>query len=147
MGLSHTFPGAATLAAADLSGIGLTQARQQAVVAFARAVAEGEIRLDRSAGLDDLVSSLMSVPGLGPWTAHYIALRLGEPDAFPASDLGVRRALGRVNGAPTVTEAVASDAGARWRPWRALATAHLWAAPAPDSSAPANRPAASLAAS
>ena len=134
MGLSHTFPDAATLATADLSGIGLTEARRQAVVAFARAVAGGEIRLDRSAGLDDLVSSLTAIPGLGPWTAHYIALRLGEPDAFPASDLGVRRALARAYGTPAVTEAVAADTGARWHPWRALATAHLWAAPPPDSS-------------
>ena len=145
MGLSHTFPGAETLATADLSGIGLTQARQHAVVAFARAVAEGEVRLDRSAGLDTLVSSLTSLPGLGPWTAHYIALRLGEPDAFPASDLGVRKALARTYGTAAVTEALAGDAGVRWRPWRALATAHLWAASAADSAAPVNRQAALVA--
>ncbi len=121
MGLSHTFPGPDVLAEADLSGLGLTRARERAVVAFARAVAGGDVRLDRSVGLDDLVASLIAVPGLGPWTAHYVALRLGEPDAFPATDLGVRRAL-RARGCGPA-EAVAEG----WRPWRALATAQLWA--------------------
>jgi AraC family transcriptional regulator of adaptative response / DNA-3-methyladenine glycosylase II len=121
MGLSHTFPGPDVLADADLSGLGLTRSRERAVGAFARAVAGGEVRLDRSAGLDDLVASLTAIPGLGHWTAHYVALRLGEPDAFPASDLGVRRALTARSGDPA--ESVAEG----WRPWRALATAHLWA--------------------
>ena len=112
------------LASADLSGIGLTQAREPGVVAFARAVAGGEVRLDRSVGLDDLVASSPPIPGLGPWTAHYIALRLGEPDAFPAST-GVRGSGGSWR--PAVT-AVCVASPARWRPWRALATAHLWAA-------------------
>ncbi len=79
------------------------------------------MRLDRSVGLDELVASLTAIPGLGPWTAHYVALRLGEPDAFPATDLGVRRALAARGCDPA--DAVAEG----WRPWRALATAHLWA--------------------
>jgi AraC family transcriptional regulator of adaptative response / DNA-3-methyladenine glycosylase II len=130
MGLTHTFPDPVRLAEADLSGLGLTGARQQAISAFARAVADGSVRLDRSTGLDQLLSSLTAIPGLGPWTAHYIALRLGEPDAFPAGDLGVRRALSLTG--PGSAEA-ASEA---WRPWRALATAHLWAAAASDQAGP-----------
>jgi len=80
------------------------------------------VRLDRSAGLADLVASIVAIPGLGPWTAHYIALRLGEPDAFPATDLGVRRVLAAAGGVPV------EPLDGRWRPWRALATTHLWAA-------------------
>jgi AraC family transcriptional regulator of adaptative response / DNA-3-methyladenine glycosylase II len=104
--------------------VGLTGARQDAIAAFARGVVDGDIRLDRSAGLDDLVAAITAIDGLGPWTAHYIALRLGEPDAYPATDLGVRRALAaRVGDDP---DAGRPDEG--WRPWRALATTHLWAA-------------------
>jgi AraC family transcriptional regulator, regulatory protein of adaptative response / DNA-3-methyladenine glycosylase II len=122
MGLSHTFPAAEVLADADLSGLGLTGARERAVAAFARSVVSGDVRLDRSVGLDQLVAALVAIPGLGAWTAHYLALRLGEPDAFPATDLGVRRALAaRGHGS-------ADAVGEGWRPWRALATAHLWAA-------------------
>jgi AraC family transcriptional regulator of adaptative response / DNA-3-methyladenine glycosylase II len=69
------------------------------------------------------VASLTAIAGLGPWTAHYIALRLGEPDAFPGTDLGVRRSLGAAGDSLATT-------AARWRPWRALATTHLWAASA-----------------
>ena len=129
LGLTHIFPSAATLAAGDLDGLGLPGARVRAVQAFAAAVADGRVRLDRSVGLDALVESLVSLPGLGPWTAHYIALRLGEPDAFPASDLGLRRAAVAGNGAAPddvpSAEALAARAAA-WRPWRALAAVHLW---------------------
>jgi AraC family transcriptional regulator of adaptative response / DNA-3-methyladenine glycosylase II len=117
-GLTRLFPPPATLAEADLAELGLTSARAAAVRAFARAVAEDAIRLDRSVGLDRLVASIQAVDGLGPWTAHYIALRLGERDAWPATDLGLRRALGAQS--PAVAE--------RWRPWRALAATHLWLA-------------------
>jgi len=117
-GLSRLFPPPAALAEADLAELGLTSARAAAVRSFARAVSEDEIRLDRSVGLDRLVASIQAIDGLGPWTAHYIALRLGERDAWPATDLGLRRALGAH--APAVAE--------RWRPWRALAATHLWLA-------------------
>jgi AraC family transcriptional regulator, regulatory protein of adaptative response / DNA-3-methyladenine glycosylase II len=126
-GLTHTFPSAATLADADLDGIGLTQARTSAIRGFAAAVAEGRVRLDPSAPLDELVGSITAVPGVGPWTAHYIALRIGEPDALPASDLGLRRALAEAS-APAVLPS-ADELTARadaWRPWRALAAVHLW---------------------
>jgi AraC family transcriptional regulator, regulatory protein of adaptative response / DNA-3-methyladenine glycosylase II len=117
-GLSHTFPLPATVAEAGLAELGLTGARASAVGSFARAVADDAIRLDRSVGLDSLVASIQAIDGLGPWTAHYIALRLGERDAWPATDLGLRRALGKHP----------SDVAERWRPWRALAATHLWLA-------------------
>jgi 3-methyladenine DNA glycosylase/8-oxoguanine DNA glycosylase len=108
----------ATVAEAGLAELGLTGARASAVGSFARAVADDAIRLDRSVGLDSLVASIQAIDGLGPWTAHYIALRLGERDAWPATDLGLRRALGKHP----------SDVAERWRPWRALAATHLWLA-------------------
>jgi AraC family transcriptional regulator of adaptative response / DNA-3-methyladenine glycosylase II len=123
LGLTHTFPTPATLATADLAGLGFPSARAEAIRAFAAAVADDRIRLDRSIGLDELVASITSVRGLGPWTAHYLALRLGEADAFPASDLGLRRAAG--NGRP-LSAAALVDLAHRWRPWRALAAVHLW---------------------
>ena len=125
LGLTHLFPDATVLADADLDGLGLVTSRAQAIRAFARAVADREVRLDRTAGLEELVASITSLPGLGPWTAHYIALRLGERDAFPASDLGLRRALDPST--PLSEKALAAMAEA-WRPWRALAAAQLWMA-------------------
>jgi AraC family transcriptional regulator of adaptative response / DNA-3-methyladenine glycosylase II len=120
LGLSHTFPSAETLATADLGGLGLTRARTTAVRSFARTVADDTVRLDRSISLDRLVDSLTALAGLGPWTAQYLALRLGEPDACPTTDLGLRRAL------PRPAAAALGEIAERWRPWRALATTHLW---------------------
>ena len=130
-GLTHTFPTAETLAAADLSNLGLTRSRAAAVQTFARAVAEGGLHLDNSQPLDDFIASVTALPGLGPWTAHVLALRLAERDAFPASDLGLRRAYQRLTpDAPEPLEAAAE----RWRPWRAHAAVHLWASHQPDQS-------------
>lgn len=117
LGLTHAFPSAATLSDADLDGLGLTRARQNAIRAFARAHAEDRIRLDGSVELDRLVDSIAAIDGLGSWTAHYIALRIGERDAFPATDLGLRRAVGN---------AEVDELAEGWRPWRALAATHLW---------------------
>jgi AraC family transcriptional regulator of adaptative response / DNA-3-methyladenine glycosylase II len=125
LGLSHTFPAPAPLAEADLDGLGLTSARIDAVHAFARAVVTGDVALDRSAALTRLIDSLTAIPGLGPWTAHYLALRMGEPDAFPASDLGIRRSLAAVLGHPPAAAEVDRRAE-EWRPWRALAATQLW---------------------
>jgi AraC family transcriptional regulator, regulatory protein of adaptative response / DNA-3-methyladenine glycosylase II len=119
LGLTHTFPDPETVAAADLRGLGLTTARAGAVRRFAAAVTADAIRLDRSVGLEPLVASITAVEGLGPWTAQYIALRLGERDACPTTDLGLRRAL---------AGAAIDDLAERWRPWRALAATHLWLA-------------------
>ena len=124
LGLTHTFPSAAMLARGNLDGLGLTPARVSAIRLFARAVVEDAVVLDGSVGLDRLVSSITALNGLGPWTANYVALRLGEPDACPTSDLALRRALPRR--APTA--AALGDLAERWRPWRALAATHLWIA-------------------
>ena len=121
MGLTHMFPSAETLADADLGELGLSRSRARSIRFFARAVAADDVRLDRSVGLETLVDSITAIPGLGEWTANYVALRLGERDAFPAADLGLRRALKTQTTDPaTVAE--------RWRPWRALAAMHLWLA-------------------
>ena len=124
LGLSHVFPTPDELRAADLSGIGLTSARQDAIRTFAAAVAGGELPLDRSLPLDRFVADVASLPGLGPWTAQYLALRMGEPDAFPVGDLGLRR------GAGVATSAELAAMAEAWRPHRATAAVHLWAADA-----------------
>jgi AraC family transcriptional regulator, regulatory protein of adaptative response / DNA-3-methyladenine glycosylase II len=116
---SVLFPGAAELAEADLSGLGLTTARQATLRALAAAAASGEIELDHGADPEQTAARLAALPGIGPWTISYILMRaVGDPDAFPASDLGVRRALASLGG--TVARAD------RWRPWRAYAAVHLW---------------------
>jgi AraC family transcriptional regulator, regulatory protein of adaptative response / DNA-3-methyladenine glycosylase II len=120
--LTHAFPTPESLADADLDGIGLPRTRQDAIRSFARAVADDAIRLDGSVGLDELIASIVEIEGLGEWTAHYLALRLGERDAFPSTDLGLRRSLGL--GAPRALAELAES----WRPWRALAATHLWTA-------------------
>jgi AraC family transcriptional regulator of adaptative response / DNA-3-methyladenine glycosylase II len=137
LGLTHTFPDAATVAAADLTGLGFPAARADAIRTFARAVADDAVRLDRSVRLDDLVAAISDRPGLGAWTAQYLALRLGEPDAFPAGDLGLRRTFGGGTAVPTATLGTAAEA---WRPWRALAAVHLWTAGAAASAVPVPAP-------
>jgi AraC family transcriptional regulator of adaptative response / DNA-3-methyladenine glycosylase II len=121
--LTHTFPTSEMLADADLDSIGLVPQRADAIRTFARAVAAGTVALDGSETLDELIASLTSLEGIGPWTAHYLALRMGERDAFPASDLGLRRSFG--GGAPATTR-VLEDAAHAWSPWRAFAATHLW---------------------
>jgi AraC family transcriptional regulator, regulatory protein of adaptative response / DNA-3-methyladenine glycosylase II len=116
-------PTPAALSAADLSGLGLTGTRALAIRSFAHAVADGTIQLDRGVALDEFVASVVSIDGLGPWTAQYLALRLGEPDAFPMTDLGLRRAVAALAADPG---ARLPDLAERWRPWRALAATHLW---------------------
>ena len=124
-GLTHLFPRPEALAAVDLASIGLPGARAATIRALAGAVARGEIVLDVSRGLEDAVARLAAVPGIGAWTAHYIAMRgLGEPDAFPAADLGLRRALG--DGAGPLAPARVAELAEAWRPWRAYAVLHLW---------------------
>jgi AraC family transcriptional regulator of adaptative response / DNA-3-methyladenine glycosylase II len=121
LGLTHLFPSAAQLAGADLGDLGLTSARARAVNVFACAVRDHEIELDGSRSLEQFVASVTATAGLGPWTANYLALRLGEPDAFPATDQGLRRALGK-----GVSGRQAEELAGAWRPHRAHAAAHLW---------------------
>jgi AraC family transcriptional regulator of adaptative response / DNA-3-methyladenine glycosylase II len=127
LALSALFPSPAKLAGANLDGLGLPTVRAAAVNAFARTVADGEIRLDGSVSLEELVASMTAIEGIGDWTANYIALRLGERDAFPSTDLGLRRALEQH------TRRRAIDLAERWRPWRALAVTHLWLSSTPPT--------------
>jgi len=123
--LTHMFPSAEQVAGADLAGIGLTGARARALRALAEAVADGSVVLDAGADRDATRHALLALPGIGPWTAAYIAMRaLGDPDAVPLSDLGIRKAL-RDLGADDTPGAVATRAET-WRPWRAYAGMHLW---------------------
>lgn len=123
--LTHVFPTAAVLADADIAAMGMPRARAETVRVLARAVADGSLVLDAPLGLDDALARLRAVPGIGPWTAQYVAMRaFGEPDAFPAGDLGLRSALG--NGAGPLAEAAVARAAEAWRPWRAYAALHLW---------------------
>ncbi len=120
--LTHTFPTPDRLAGADLSTIGLPGPRAKSLAAVARAVARDPGLLGAAPSLDALIDRLCALPGVGPWTAHYVAMRAcGEPDAFPAGDLVLRRAAGAVS-ARRLEEL--ADA---WRPWRAYAALHLWA--------------------
>jgi AraC family transcriptional regulator of adaptative response / DNA-3-methyladenine glycosylase II len=126
-GLTHLFPSAAAIASADLDGLGLTGARIATLRVLARAVADGVI--DFGAPADEIVAALTALPGVGAWTAQYVALRgLNEPDAFPSGDVVLRR-LASANGTPLTRRALDARAAA-WRPWRGYATVHLWSAAA-----------------
>jgi AraC family transcriptional regulator of adaptative response / DNA-3-methyladenine glycosylase II len=116
---SLVFPAPADLAEADLSGLGLTAARQATLRALATAVASGGLALDHGADPEETAARLAELPGIGPWTVSYILMRaVGDPDAFPGTDLGLRRALGDLGCPPSRAD--------RWRPWRAYAAVHLW---------------------
>jgi AraC family transcriptional regulator of adaptative response / DNA-3-methyladenine glycosylase II len=124
-GLTHLFPSPAALAAANLDGLGLPGARIRALQALAAAVAGGT--LDLGAPAEEVTARLQALPGFGAWTAQYVALRaLGEPDAFPAADLVLRR-MAAPDGDPLTTRALEERAEA-WRPWRGYAVMHLWRA-------------------
>jgi AraC family transcriptional regulator of adaptative response / DNA-3-methyladenine glycosylase II len=135
--LSVLFPRPADLAHADLAGLGLTTARQATLRALAAACAAGRVNLDPGTDPEETVARLAELPGVGPWTVAYILMRTGDPDAFPGTDLGLRRAMERVGIEP-------GRAG-RWRPWRAYAALHLWAALA-EPPGPSVMPAVHLAA-
>jgi AraC family transcriptional regulator of adaptative response / DNA-3-methyladenine glycosylase II len=123
-GLTHLFPEPAALANAKLTSIGLTTKRAETIRALAQAVREGRISFDRIVDVDAFLAKLCSVPGIGAWTAQYVAMRaLGEPDAFPSADLGLLRALGLTNVHEIDARAEA------WRPWRAYAAMYLWSFP------------------
>lgn len=126
--LTHAFPTPAAFAEAPVEEFALPRSRAVALQALARAVAEGALDLDAGADRDETVRRLLALPGVGPWTASYIALRaLRDPDALPVGDLVLRRALGGA-GAGRPREVTARTE--RWRPWRAYGLLHLWSAAA-----------------
>jgi 3-methyladenine DNA glycosylase/8-oxoguanine DNA glycosylase len=106
----------------SVRGAGLTRARAEALVALARAAAAGELgALSPEDDVASSVAALLELPGIGPWTAQYIAMRaLHSADAFPDGDLALRRAMGGI------TRRELRAASDRWRPFRAYATMHLW---------------------
>lgn len=133
MRLTHVFPPATRVAETSverLRRIGLPEARARAIRDFARAYATERIHLDSAASFPATIEALEALPGIGPWTAHLIALRAcGQPDAFPSGDLGLRRVAGRLTGSSDPLPAPAVEAMAEaWRPHRALAAMHLWMA-------------------
>jgi AraC family transcriptional regulator of adaptative response / DNA-3-methyladenine glycosylase II len=124
-GLTHLFPAAPQLVEAPLESIGLPGARAETIRLLAQAVAEDGLDLSPTSVPDDVRARLLAIPGIGPWTVEYVAMRaLRDPDAFPAGDLGLRHALAE-NGRPASTAEV-ERRSASWRPWRAYAAAHLW---------------------
>lgn len=134
-GCDRRFPTPAEVAAADLTGAGLTDARHRAL----RAVAGSGIAFDGSLPPDAVAQALLAVPGVGPWTASYVALRLGDTDAFPAGDSALRAAAARL-GLPSSDRELRAHAE-RWRPWRAYAAVHLWRAAAVAAPPTLRRPA------
>ncbi len=122
--LERVFPAPEAVASAGedaLASIGLPRARARAIAAAARAFADGSIRVEPGADAEAAMGALRALDGVGEWTASYVAMRaLGWPDAFPAGDLVLRRAIGASSPRELAREAE------RWRPWRAYAALHLW---------------------
>ncbi|XAH21286.1 AlkA N-terminal domain-containing protein [Xylophilus sp. GW821-FHT01B05] len=137
-GIDRLFPTPAVLATAEgdaLGALGIVRQRQAAIVALARAVAEGRLALEPGSPPAPTIATLLTLPGIGPWTAQYIAMRaLRWPDAFPAGDVALQQALG-VRDAPNPARA-AEAASQAWRPWRSYAVLRAWHSPqlAPDKS-------------
>jgi 3-methyladenine DNA glycosylase/8-oxoguanine DNA glycosylase len=124
LGLTHVFPLPGELASADLRGLGLPAAGITAIRGLAQAAADRTVDLDQASGLQALVGSLTAIPGVTAATAHGLAMRLGEPDAFPPESPALLQALSVVTGHPVPT-AEADRIADRWRPWRAHAATHL----------------------
>lgn len=109
------------LADAKLTRIGLTGARAETIRALARAVCDGRVNFESVSDSETLLNRLCEIPGIGKWTAQYVAMRaLGEPDAFPSGDLGLMRAMALETSRELEHRAEA------WRPWRAYAAMYLW---------------------
>lgn len=122
-GLTTLFPSPRAILEGDLRGLGLTKGCMAAIRSLAQAVVARQ--LDFAAATDEIVAALTQIPGVGQWTAQYVALRaLGDPDAFPTSDLILRRMAG--GGKRTLSEAELESRAEAWRPWRAYAAMHLW---------------------
>lgn len=126
-GLTHLFPTPAAVAAVDPLVLRLPLRRRRLVLDLAAAMASGDLDVGPAADPARALDQLLATPGVGPWTAGIVAMRgFGDPDAFPATDLGVRQGAERL-GLPTRPAALLARAE-RWRPVRAYAVQHLWAA-------------------
>ncbi|NUO72279.1 MAG: DNA-3-methyladenine glycosylase 2 family protein, partial [Frateuria sp.] len=124
-GLDRLFPSPGRLADADLREVGVIQARAQTIRGIARALLDGRADFRGEQSLEEFTARWTALPGIGDWTAHYMAMRaLSHPDAFPAADLILRRAAAG-DGGELSTRALSAMAEA-WRPWRAYAVMHLW---------------------
>jgi AraC family transcriptional regulator of adaptative response / DNA-3-methyladenine glycosylase II len=133
-GLTHVFPRPEHLASADLTALGMPRMRAATLTSLAAAVVADRQILGRGRSLTECVTRLRALPGIGEWTAQYIAMReLREPDAFPAGDIGLVRALTDADGKrPTPRQLLVR--AERWRPWRAYAAQYLWASAMPSES-------------
>jgi AraC family transcriptional regulator of adaptative response / DNA-3-methyladenine glycosylase II len=122
--LTHLFPTPQRLAAAsvaDIGRLGITGQRAKTLIVLAQAVVKGDLRLEPGSRIEDSLEQLQKIPGIGEWTAQYVAMRaLSWPDAFPHTDLWLRKALGTDNPKRLL------DLAEKWRPWRAYAALHLW---------------------
>jgi AraC family transcriptional regulator of adaptative response / DNA-3-methyladenine glycosylase II len=123
--LTHLFPTPQRMARAsvdDIGKLGIIGTRARTLIALAQAVASGQLLLDPGQRIEDVLRQLRELPGVGEWTAQYIAMRaLSWPDAFPHSDLGLRKALQGASPRKVL------ELAEKWRPWRAYAALHLWA--------------------
>jgi AraC family transcriptional regulator of adaptative response / DNA-3-methyladenine glycosylase II len=126
-GLTRTFPTPEELSELDPTHLAVPNARRRTVVGLIEALAGGDIVLDAGCDWQRARDQLMALPGVGPWTTEIIAMRcFGDPDAFPASDLGVRAAAAQLE-IPDGVRAL-TEHSSRWRPWRSYATQYLWTA-------------------
>ena len=128
-GSTHAFPRPERFKANALAGMGMPKSRAAAIVGVAAAAAADRSLFDPRRDLDEAVARLRNLPGVGEWTAQYIAMRaLGESDAFLAGDVAVQRQLASRRRRATAAEVLAR--AENWRPWRAYAVLHLWMADA-----------------
>jgi AraC family transcriptional regulator, regulatory protein of adaptative response / DNA-3-methyladenine glycosylase II len=127
-GVVRLFPSVGTLARLDPARLPMPRSRARALVGLCRALADGGLSLDPATDRDEARRGLLALPGIGPWTAGYVAMRaLGDPDVFLVEDLGVRHGLARVGG-PSDPRGARALAEA-WAPWRSYASQYLWQAP------------------
>ncbi len=125
-GITHVFPTAEVLAAADLATLGMPKARGRTLSGVAQALLDDSQLFEPKASLQEGVARLVALPGIGDWTAQYIAMRqLREPDAFASGDIGLINALAALEGGPVSARELLARAEA-WRPLRAYAAQHLW---------------------
>lgn len=125
-GLSAVFPRSEQVASADLTRLGMPRARAAAISGMAAVAAANPALLRCEGSLDAAIARLIALPGVGDWTAHYVAMRaLREPDAFPAADVGLLRAMTGPDGLRPTPAALFARAEP-WRPWRSYAAQHLW---------------------